>query len=70
VAQGLLEPLYSVYKSYAPHMIFSTAHMIQEYKKSLQCLSQHNYDQMKCGDFFDEYRKCKKEWVSVVYCVV
>ena len=30
----------------------------------MQCLSDNNYDYSKCQQFFDDFKKCKKDWVS------
>ena len=42
------------------HMIYC----LQERMRSMQCLSDNNYDYSKCQEFFDDFKKCKKEWVS------
>lgn len=37
---------------------------VPERKRSMQCLSDNNYDYSKCQQFFDDFKKCKKDWVS------
>jgi len=37
---------------------------LQERQRSMQCLSDNNYDYSKCQQFFSDFKKCKKEWVS------
>lgn len=38
---------------------------LEEYKKSLNCLSRHNGDREYCIGPFSEYRGCKKFWGDV-----
>ena len=30
----------------------------------MKCLSDNNYDYSKCQQFFDDFKKCKTDWVS------
>ncbi|OJJ41108.1 hypothetical protein ASPWEDRAFT_73514, partial [Aspergillus wentii DTO 134E9] len=32
--------------------------------RSLQCMKRNAFDREMCGDYFQAYRDCKKEWVS------
>lgn len=31
---------------------------------SLKCLTDNNYDNSKCGDYFEAYKECKKQWLQ------
>ncbi|KAN0062745.1 Mitochondrial copper homeostasis protein [Thecaphora frezii] len=33
-------------------------------KQSMKCLDDNNYDRTKCGPFFNQYRECKKAWIT------
>ncbi|GAP92058.1 putative cytochrome c oxidase-assembly factor cox-23 [Rosellinia necatrix] len=32
--------------------------------KSIQCLNRNSGDRTMCGDYFEAYRACKKEWIN------
>jgi hypothetical protein len=36
-----------------------------ESQKSMQCLSDNNYDKSACETHFENYRECKKFWGQV-----
>ncbi|KAJ5485040.1 Cytochrome c oxidase-assembly factor cox23 [Penicillium diatomitis] len=33
--------------------------------RSLKCMKRNNFDREMCGDYFQAYRDCKKNWVSI-----
>ncbi|KAJ5112310.1 Cytochrome c oxidase-assembly factor cox23 [Penicillium argentinense] len=32
--------------------------------RSLKCLKRNNFDREMCGDYFQAYRDCKKNWLN------
>lgn len=33
-------------------------------ERSLRCLRRNDYDKAFCGDYFQAYRDCKKQWIT------
>lgn len=38
---------------------------VQESDASQKCLDAYNYDKSMCSEYFQQYKNCRKYWVSV-----
>ena len=39
--------------------------LLQETEASQKCLTDHDFNRNKCGDYFMNYNNCMKFWVSI-----
>lgn len=39
--------------------------IFQEHEMSFKCLEDNSYDRNSCGEYFENYKRCKDFWVSL-----